>query len=282
MQNFDLGDLDLSDRGTQVMLAGAAILTGLVLSRLRGGGKPVGEDLSTIQFEWKSDPGGPAYNGTFPPSPPIFVPGPNDPADPDPADPDPVTPPPSNGTPLPADADQRWSCPVGYRLAWESTGSGNVVCRNVLTGREIQTRDKTTGQPTGNGTPAPATDDSMPYYCEAPSVLARESNGSGNHVCRWPDGRETRVIMRDTGRPYGVGGDGPDPASVRGLPTWGGFTPVPAALHAAEAVTARAGDTLKTIADRYLGNAERWPALTVVNPELRERPLRAGDVVRLP
>lgn len=284
-----ISDLDLSDKKTQLALGGAALAAVFIVAALRGGKDAPGENLSTVQFEWKSDPGGPAYNGTFPQAPPIHtpVPVPADPTNPAPVDPKPTTPKPTTPTVdpfagLPADAASKWSCPVGSSLAWEikdGKKTGNIVCRS---GAGVQTRVQDKPKTT---TPAPApkpADDGLPYYCNAPSVLARESNGSGNQVCRWPDGRETRVIMKATSKPWGVGGDGPAPANLPGIGQLGGFSPFPEALHAAREITVQAGDSWASLASRYLGDASRWPALRQINPEAADHDLVAGMKLRLP
>lgn len=37
---------------------------------------------------------------------------------------------------------KRFACSSGYGLAWESNNSGNVVCRNKTSGREIRVRNR--------------------------------------------------------------------------------------------------------------------------------------------
>lgn len=279
---MDLDNIDLTDRRTQVLLAGGAVLVGLVLIRLRGGDAPAGDEgPAPIVIEYENDPTpGPAYNGTFPP---IVMPpktGTPDPA-PDP-DPDP-TPDPGDEWEWVDPAGKPYSCPVGSRMAMEKGGTGNHVCVNLSTneahevvysdGRTWSEREGDTG----------SSDDGRGYYCEPPSVLAWESTGSGNHVCRWPNGAETAVIMKNTGLPWGVGGDAGTVAMVAGLPTVGGVSLAPAPINPRNEYTVQPGDSLVTIAQRQLGASERWPQLMLVNPELRSiDALQVGRKIRLP
>jgi LysM repeat protein len=46
--------------------------------------------------------------------------------------------------------------------------------------------------------------------------------------------------------------------------------------------TARAGDTLKSIAKRLYGATSKWRAIAELNPDLKSKKLRAGQVVNLP
>jgi len=285
--NFDaLSDLDLGDRKTQIMLAGAAIVAGLVLAKLRGGPNgDEGDARGQFVIEYNAEPGGPAYNGTFPPAPPIFVPNPapNQP-DPDP-NPDP------DGWSWVDPTGKPYSCPIGSRMAMEKGGTGNHVCVNLATGQAFPVTLDSTGKPwTPADDPAPIPTpggqvpgaSGKPYYCDAPSVLAFESSGSGNHVCRWPDGRETRVKMRASGG-QGIGGDAPARGNVIGLPSVGGFSPLPAPITARRTYTVLPGDSLASIASRVLAAPQRWPALVERNPQLRGvQSLEAGMVLDLP
>ena len=46
--------------------------------------------------------------------------------------------------------------------------------------------------------------------------------------------------------------------------------------------TARAGDTFKSIAKRLYGATSKWRAIAELNPDLKSKKLRAGQLVNLP
>jgi LysM repeat protein len=49
-----------------------------------------------------------------------------------------------------------------------------------------------------------------------------------------------------------------------------------------EVYTARAGDTFKSIAKRVYGATSKWRAIAELNPDLKSKKLRAGQLVKLP
>lgn len=64
-----------------------------------------------------------------------------------------------------------------------------------------------------------------------------------------------------------------------------GHTPVespPTAAKDPGIYTARAGDTFKSIARRLYGATSKWRAIAELNPDLKSKKLRAGQVVNLP
>jgi LysM repeat protein len=55
-----------------------------------------------------------------------------------------------------------------------------------------------------------------------------------------------------------------------------------AAAKASQAYAARAGDTFKSIAKRIYGTPEKWRAIADVNPDVKSKKLRAGQLIKLP
>lgn len=58
--------------------------------------------------------------------------------------------------------------------------------------------------------------------------------------------------------------------------------PAPVAAKEPEVYTARAGDTFKSIAKRVYGATSKWRAIAELNPDLKSKKLRAGQLVKLP
>jgi nucleoid-associated protein YgaU len=58
--------------------------------------------------------------------------------------------------------------------------------------------------------------------------------------------------------------------------------PAPAAPKDPGVYTARAGDTFKSIAKRLYGSAAKWREIANVNPEVKSKKLRAGQLIKLP
>ncbi len=55
-----------------------------------------------------------------------------------------------------------------------------------------------------------------------------------------------------------------------------------AAAKASQAYAARAGDTFKSIAKRIYGTPDKWRAIADVNPDVKAKKLRAGQLIKLP
>lgn len=133
-----IDNVDLSDRKIQVMAAAVAILGGLAFTRLRDRGGsadlpavfqiPVPEGFGTVQMpDYQLTPGIPGWVGNEQPNPTTPT-----------APTTPTTPAPTPGEDLTQGG--KWSCPSGYSLSRESTGSGYIVCKSSK-GREISVNE---------------------------------------------------------------------------------------------------------------------------------------------
>ncbi|WP_171015210.1 LysM peptidoglycan-binding domain-containing protein [Methylocystis sp. B8] len=79
--------------------------------------------------------------------------------------------------------------------------------------------------------------------------------------------------------------EGRQSAPSEAAPQVAGHTPVERPATTAtelEVYTARAGDTFKSIAKRVYGATSKWRAIAELNPDLKSKKLRAGQLVKLP
>lgn len=302
MEDF-FENFDLSERGTQIGLAAAAIGGGLLIAFFRGNDKETAtgeKPLIPVPGGWasRSDvPGAFGWVGSFGrgdiQNPPDKE-KPESPQQPDPETPGPGTDPgPDVDDIVDGIADEieeeiakkPYGCPAGYHLAKESNGSGNDVCRHNSTGREIQVSYK---EPPEHRYPNPLasgedTTDSTEWVtrgdltCPTGYGLAKESTGSGNIVCRHKtSGREIRAVQK------GAGGDGPSNLSVPGLGNVGGFNPSGVVIRLSDFHRVQPGETLRSIAVREFGSDAFLARLARLNPDVvASGQLRAGDMLKL-
>jgi len=71
-----------------------------------------------------------------------------------------------------------------------------------------------------------------------------------------------------------------EPAEV--APQVAAREPATPATKEPEVYTARAGDTFKSIAKRLYGGSGKWRAIAELNPEVRSKRLREGQLIKLP
>lgn len=73
-------------------------------------------------------------------------------------------------------------------------------------------------------------------------------------------------------------------AEPRVQPPGGIKAPQPASTNAVQGVshTVKQGETLSSIAQRYLGDANRWKEIADLNPGIKPEALKAGDVLVIP
>lgn len=250
-----LENIDLSDRSTQVMLAGGVLVTGLVIAKLRGGDKPAEQGTAMVAadgFGSRSDAGD------------FF--GPNNPgvigwvgnADPKPTTP---TPAPKPGAVL--DQIFRNGKAVKITRAPESTG---LVCPPGYIAAQ---------QP-GEAPRCTLVDDRLKKPGQRTSFIPSKNetaflDGSGKAEIRAVAAAGEGTLFPDT-NPRGLGAFGG---------TVGGFSALPAAVTGSTLEAIHGGENLRQFAGRIYGNEEYWPRVLEMNPGLAvDKKLNAGDVLR--
>lgn len=246
-----LENIDLSDRGTQVMIAGGVLVTGLVLARLRGG-DPAPEEGTAIMaasgFGSRSDADSILGN-----SPGVIGWVGN--ANPMPAQPSPATP-------------------------------ASVLDTIFRNGKSIQV----TRAPESSGVTCPAgyiavQQPGEPLRC---SLVDDRLKKDGQRTSFIPDRGETAYLdgsgaaQTNVTAAAGAGTINPDtnPIGVK-LAGLGGFSPLPAAIAGAEIARIEGGESIQKFAGRVYGDESYWPQLIRRNPALAlDAKLSAGDVLR--